>query len=215
MKKGGASALKESGVEAVLGALKQIQQRRGLGDVVERDLAELRGGVRGRPCQPALNPLPFHRTNYAEPDGSADPAAQLGKDEEPGRGLRVEAKQPGNATEDRREMTGQLVLLNQGPHFTQPIPAEAALGRGQQRPALPSAGAVGDVIGREGIAEFIQFSELLDAGKAGANKNEGAMRELFEGSFEKVGQIASATHFAVLPGGFEPAGMGEPAGGKG
>ena len=215
MKKGGASALKESGVEAVLGALKQIQQRRGLGDVVERDLAELRGGVRGRPCQPALNPLPFHRTNYAEPDGSADPAAQLGEDKEPGRGFRFESQQPTDRPEDRRKVTGPLTFLNQGSQCTQLLPAEAAFGRRQQRSALPSTGAVSNMIGRERIAEFIQFSELLDARKTGVNKNERAMRELFEGSFEKVGQIVSATHFAMLPRGFESPGMGEPAGGKG
>ena len=153
-----------------------------------------------------MNPLPFHRANHAEPDGRADLAAQLGEDKEPGRGFRFESQQPTDRPEDRRKVTGPLTFLNQGSQCTQLLPAEAAFGRRQQRSALPSTGAVSNMIGRERIAEFIQFAELPRLEVTGVN--EGQRR------VQTVGKYLAAARLAMLPGGFESARVREATGGK-
>ena len=132
-----------------------------------------------------LDGLPFHRADDAEPDGGADPAAQLREDKKPGHGKSFESQPGGDGPEDRREVAGSVGFQNGRTQLLQFIQAKRPFCRRQQGAALGAAGAVGDVVGGEGIAERVDCGEVIGLGKGGVDEGQGTLGKLSQGGFEK------------------------------
>jgi hypothetical protein len=83
---------------------------------------------------------------------------------------------------------------------------------------LEAAGAVGDVVGEEGVAEVVQLEKVRErkikiririkikrgGGVDGGYEWERGVTELGEAGFEPGSKFGGVFEFAVLPGGFEP-----------
>lgn len=80
---------------------------------------------------------------------------------------------------------------------------------------MPPASAVRDVIGSECIAELVELLQPVRFSVRGRNERQGAVAKLVQASFNVGDEFLAIPDFAVLPGGFEPGGMGEAARGKG
>lgn len=89
-----------------------------------------------------------------------------------------------------------------------------ALRRCQKSFTLRAAGTIRHVIGRERIAEMIQFLQPLRLPMCGVHEWQRGVAELMKTGFDTGNQIAAIFYLAMLPCGFEPRGMSEAAGWK-
>ena len=89
---------------------------------------------------------------------------------------------------------------------------EDALGRREQGLALEAAGAVGDVVRGEGVAQAVQRDEPVRSAMGGFHERQGGTAQLAEAGFEERCQVRAAAQLAMLPRRFGSAGMREAAG---
>lgn len=199
--------MEEARVEAVLGALPQIQEGRGLGEVVESQAWGARGEGGGERAELALNALGFKRSNDAEAHSGGDQASEVLKQEEVGGDVERNGQLAEERAEERREVAG----LRGG----WAVGEEGVGDGGPEGAALESAGAIGDVVGGPGVGELVEFGQAIRFAMADGDQGEGGGGGLSETGFEEAGELGATVDFTELPGGFESARMGETSRGKG
>jgi hypothetical protein len=179
------SALKQSGVQSILCALPEIKQRRCLRKVVRRqELAAVENLFR-KWRQPMLQCLGFHGSDDIQAHGRGQHAAKVAKQDETDCRIARNVQPARDCPEDwgevsewrqvlkiacrsrRKEVVLHLGIRTSDFGFemiflASPAPqAEDTLHRGQKRPALYAAGAIGHVVGREGFAKAVEFVESI------------------------------------------------------
>ena len=76
------------------------------------------------------------------------------------------------------------------------------------------AGAVGDVIRRESMAQFVDIIEFFGSIIGRQHERQCCFAQLPDTRLEKPDKGISVAHLAVLPRGFEPGRMRKAAGGQ-
>ena len=112
-------------------------------------------------------------------------------------------------------MAGEAVFKYAGAQFGKfGILVDSFTGREEGCPLAP-AGAIGDMIAEECIAETVEFGESVRIVSSGYDERQLAMSGLFQACFGEGQQFFFVPHPAVLPRGFEAAGMSETPGREG
>lgn len=202
--------MEQSGVKPVLSALPQVEEWRGLGEVVEGKGEAEFGGLGGMPGNRGLDGLSGEGSDDVESDGCCDPSAELDEDEAlRGVGER-EFEVSGKGAEERGE-----VLEGEWFRTAGKARAQGAIGGEYQGGTLETAGAIGDVVGEEGVGEVVEFVDPMRFAVGGADPREGGVGELAEAGEDPAFETGTPGDLAVLTRGLESAGMGEPTRGKG
>jgi hypothetical protein len=131
------------------------------------------------------------------------------EEKQPAGGLQGNLKMAGQRAENRRKVSergGCLCLCHD---------SEDADGGGKQRPSLSPAGAVGDVVCGERIAEAIQFSQPFRGLVGGRYKRERRPAQLLKAGLQERNETGFRIHLALLPGCFETRRVGEASRWKG
>ena len=79
---------------------------------------------------------------------------------------------------------------------------------------MQPAGAIGHMIGHEGVAPMVQRKELAGIVVRRGDKRQAGMSELPQAGFQLGRKFRRAPSFAVLPDRFQSATVGEATGGK-
>ncbi len=204
------SGLEESGVKPVLRALPQVEEWRGLGEVVQGKGEAECGGLGGMPGDGGLDGLSGERADDVESDRGGDPPAELDEDETLGGVGEREFEMSGEGSEKRGEvLAGEWLCAGRKAR------AQGAIGGEDKGGTLETAGAIGDVVGEEGVGEVVEFVDPMRFAVGGADPREGGVGELAEAGQDPTFETGASGDLAVLTRGFEAAGMGEPTGGKG
>lgn len=202
--------MEKSGVKPVLGALPQVEEWRGLGEVVEGKGETELGGLGGVTGDRSLDGLAGEGPDDVESDGCGDPPAEL--DEDKALGGVGEGKLEVSA--EGAEQRGEVL---EGERFgaAGKACAQGTIRGEDQGGTLKPAGAVGDVVGEEGVGEVVEFVDPMRFAVGGADPRERGVGELAEVCQDPAFETGAAGDFAMLTRGFESAGMGESTGGKG
>jgi len=92
---------------------------------------------------------------------------------------------------------------------------EHARGGCEQGAALSAAGAIGNVVGRKGVAESVQFGQPLRFRVSGGGQGERGVAHLLQVRFQERSEIRFGANRALPPGGLQAGGMRKAAGRKG
>ena len=79
---------------------------------------------------------------------------------------------------------------------------------------MQTAGAIRDVVGREGITKLIELADLCRRVKGSGYKWQRGATELLQAGFDPGKQFFTFADFSMLPGGFEAGRMRKAAGRK-
>ncbi len=203
--------MEEARIKPVVRALPEIEERRGLGEILYRRGIGARGNFTAQETEPVLDGLCFEWANDSKAHRGCDPAAQLPEARESERFGSADGKLAEDESGQRSQMTmeaGGLAGVGEE-RF-----AKDAFGGGLKRGALETAGAVGDVVVEKGVGQRIPFAQALRLVETGDDEGEEVPTELAEVVREEGFQFTAVTHFAVLTRGFESAGMREATGWK-
>src|SRR5688572_27500919 len=105
-----------------------------------------------------LNSLSFERPNDPKTNSAANRAAKLTEKKQ------AQTSVSWNAQGGKQSAENWWEVIVSGPYWWEH--AESAFNRGNKRGTLQAAGAIGDVVGREGIEHLIQFRETFQIGRA-------------------------------------------------
>ncbi len=175
------STLKQSRIEAVLRSLPKIEQGRGLRNAGNAQMPALGENRLGARSQPVLQRLRFHRPRNAQPDRSRHQSAQVLKEKQARHPGPAHAKRSRDSAKDRRKMP----QWNTPGHAANFGGAEDLSGRGEKRPALQTAGAIGDMIGEKTVAKAVQFTRPVRLVMGGSGKWQASVTELFQARFDE------------------------------
>jgi hypothetical protein len=168
--------------------------------------AALRQNFAGRLTEAMLQCLPFHRPDNAQPNRGSNEAAQVLEEKHAPGAAPFKTEGASDHSKNWREMSAWRT--------DDVASGENLFRRGKKRPALEPAGAIGHMIGDEGVAPLVQHGELARIVVRRADKRKAGMAELSQAAFQQASQFGRIPSLTVLPGRFQSAAVGEAAGGK-
>jgi hypothetical protein len=128
-----------------------------------------------------LQCLRFHRPGNAQPDRSCRQSPQVLKEKQTSCPGPAHAQHARDRAEGRRKMA-QWKTPGRPANFDG---MEDSRGRGEERPALEAAGAVGDMVGQETVAKAVQFTPLFRLVMRGGDKGKASVSKLFQAGFQE------------------------------
>ena len=204
------STLKQARVETVLCSLPKVEQGRGLRYVCDGQVLALGKNCLRARGQPVLQCLPLHRPGNAQPDGSCHQSPQVLKEKQTSCSKPAHTQSARDRAEGRRKMA-QWKTLGRPANLDG---MEDSSGRGEERPALEAAGAVGHMIGEKTVANAVQSARLVRLVMSGGDKWQASVSELFQARFNERCEFTGLAHFTVLPCRLQAARVREGAGGE-
>ena len=154
-----------------------------------------------------LQALGFHRPDDSQSHRAGSKAAQLEKNEQARSGRTIDCERAQNHPKN----WGQVA---EGGFHEAQFRVETrkdSFGRGKEGPALESAGAVGDMVRRKAIKDFIHLQNPIGITVGGSHERKSRKTELPEACFTKAGKTLAVPRLAVVPRGFQSVGMSKTA----
>lgn len=186
--------MKQAGIEAVLGSLPEVEKRSSLREIVGAEVRAASENFPGALRETMLHRLPFQGADDSEANGGGDQRAEVIEEKKFAGGFAADFKNPGDSAKNGSEMSARNGQRGK---------VEDAGGGGKESTTLQAAGAIGDMITGERIAELIEFRQSRRLEMGGVHQGQAGMSELLKAGFEEGSQVGGVLHFAVLPGGFQ------------
>jgi len=161
-----------------------------------------------------LQSLSFQRPNDAQAHGTGHHSAQVQKKKQPAGHHELYVEGARSESESRSQMAiwglrraGAAARLQLGQ-------GENTFGGSEKSSSLRTAGAFGDMIEQEALAQQIQLEQPGRLAVSRGHERERSPTELAQTCFNKGVQFNAISHFTMMPGSFKTSRMGKATGGK-